>query len=108
MGERAKINLTPKRLRALRLIQQRPGMHVCGLIEVCDRVEASWSQSGDWSGFDRASTGAQAATQWGAAYSKPLIEAGLVRIEYCTPKYGRLYLTSEGRAAIFETEASRP
>lgn len=77
---KAVMNLTPKRLRALRIIQQRPGCCPAALTEVTDRREVAWG-SGTWSGFDK-TRGAQAATRWGHGYVKPLAEAGLVEIRW--------------------------
>lgn len=96
-------NLTPKRLRALRLIQQRPGLRASALIQVCDKERTG--DGGAWSGFDRSRTGKQGATRWGAAYAKPLIAAGLVEARTITDHSGRrvhvgwaaLYLTDLGQ-----------
>lgn len=93
------MNLTPKRLRALRMIQQRPGMHPRELVEITDRQDAPWHKGGTWSGFDRP-TAAAAATRWGAGYAKPMIEAGLIRRVYQTVNgwpTTRLFLTDKGQ-----------
>ena len=58
------MHLTPKRLRALRMIQQHPGMVASALVEVCDRQTVSWQEK-DFSRFDKATANA-AATRWGA------------------------------------------
>lgn len=103
------MTLTPKRMRALRLIHQQPGCYASALIDVCERRPASWTKSGDYSGFDKAATGAQAATRWGAGYVKPLIAAGLVRAEYAVPGWARLWLTAKGRDAVTrQSEEPKP
>ena len=65
------MNLTPKRLRALRLIQQKPGCYPSALIDVTDRREVDWGD-GTYSGFDKAIANG-AATRWGFGYVKPLV-----------------------------------
>lgn len=82
--------LTPLRLRALRLIQQRPGLRASALAH--DLVEGR----DGWTRFERARTGAQAATRWGAAYARPMIAAGWVRAQACRPGWAALYLTALG------------
>ena len=94
--------LTPKRLRALRLIQQRPGLRPAELTEVTDRQDAPWRKDGTWSGFDRP-TANGAATRWGAGYAKPLIAAGLVYQKTTTiDRWVRTayYLTALGQQVV--------
>lgn len=95
-----KINLTPLRLRALRMIQQRPGLSAQALaVELVERREVTWSDKG-WNGFQRSRTGAQAATRWGARYAKPLIDAGLLRASDKNAAGHRIY---SGWKALFLT-----
>jgi len=95
-------NLTPKRLSALRLIQQRPGCYLRELIDICDRQVSPINESRTWSGFDRNGTGKQAATRWGASYARPLVKAGLVQEQFAVPGGARLYLTPLGRRVAIE------
>ena len=93
------MNLTPKRLRALRLIQQRPGIRPGELVDICDRQESSWTRDGTFSGFDK-STANGAATRWGFGYAKPLIAAGLIDARYSVVggwPTTALYLTPKGQ-----------
>lgn len=88
------LRLTEKRLRALRLIQQRPGLFVSDLTDICDAPDLNGRP---FNGFARAHIGAQAATRWGASYARPLIEAGLVVSRPVTPGCARLWLTARGQ-----------
>lgn len=90
------MRLTDKRLRALRMIGQRPGMYVKDLTEVC---EARDLNGRPFNGFHKSRTGNQSATQWGASYAAPLVKAGLVRREFCVPGCARLWLTQDGQEA---------
>ena len=90
------MRLTDKRLRALRMIGQRPGMYVSELAEVCDEPDLNGRP---FNGFHLTRTGKQAATQWGASYAAPLVKAGLVRREFCIPGCARLWLTRDGQEA---------
>lgn len=90
------MRLTEKRLRALRMIGQRPGMYVSGLAEICEAPDLNGRP---FNGFHKSRTGKQSATQWGASYAAPLVKAGLVRREFCVPGCARLWLTQAGQEA---------
>lgn len=91
-------NLTPKRLSALRAIQQRPGMDAQALTDhVCEKKAVSWS-SQPWNGFMKSANGNQCATRWGARYAQHLIDQDLVRVQWAkNVSWGKLYLTEKGR-----------
>ena len=94
------MNLTPKRLRALRMIQQRPGLLAQALVELCE-TNACALMGRERNGFCRSRTGAQAATRWGMAYAKPLAEAGLVVMRGKFPNGATVYA---GGASLTLTE----
>lgn len=86
-------NLTAKRLRALRMIQQRPGLLACALVDLCETRSVAGRE---FNGFMRSRTGAQGATRWGAQYAKPLIAAGLVTHRFSDVGWAKLWLTPLG------------
>lgn len=87
-------NLTPLRLRALRMIHQHPGMVAAKLADLCETHDTSWSK--DFNGFKKMN-GSQAATRWGARYAQPLIEQGLVDATHNYYGWAKLKLTKKGR-----------
>lgn len=89
-------NLTPMRLRALRMVQQKPGMLASGLAELCEKQSASW-RAKPFNGFDLHPSSAAAATRWGARYAQLMIEQGLMRYRHSDVGWGMLYLTSKGQ-----------
>lgn len=88
-----KFNLTPMRLRALRMIQQNPDMVASKLAELCKTQKTTWDK--EFNGFKK-HNGYQAATRWGAQYAQPLIEQGLVTHEHNYYGWAKLRLTKTG------------
>ena len=107
---RKTFNLTPLRLRALRAVQQRPGMLASGLADLCEKQTASW-RSSPFNGFDLHPSSPAAATRWGARYAQMMIAEGLMRADvfHDGPGWAKLYLTSKGqevaRSGVYEREA---
>lgn len=83
------LNLTPKRIEALRLIRDNPGCYVC---LIANRLLAGDRKSGLW---------AQQATRSGAGYCIKLEKAGLVDINRHTEHgFGKVTLTQYGHQAL--------
>ena len=91
-------NLTPLRLRALRMVQQRPGVLASALADLCEKRSASWRKK-PFNGFDLHPSSAAAATRWGARYAQLMIEQDLMRADvfHNGPGWGKLYLTPKGQ-----------
>lgn len=81
------LNLTPTRLRALRIIQQQPGINAQDL--AYELVERPWRHPA-------------AATRWGSSYAMPLILSGLISSSPTRPGWKRLTLTTKGRQMVLE------
>ena len=93
MHPKITLNITPKRLEALRYLADRPdGVYVCALAHAV--LTSQWRRE-HRSGFT-----AQQATRSGAGYATPLIEAGLVRKRDAEFGWGIVSITDAGRAAI--------
>lgn len=104
-------NLTPLRLRALRRVQQSPGLLASELADLCEKRAVSW-QKKPVNGFNMTTSGSAAATRWGARYAQLMIEQGLMRADvfHDGPGWGRLFLTPLGqevaRTGVYEKEGS--
>ena len=88
-------DLTDLQRRALRIIQQRPGMTCQDLAyELLDERRTSGSKGLTWP---------QAATRWGSSYAARMERRGVILIDRAARHGGKLSLTARGREAMDAT-----
>lgn len=80
------MNLTPLRLRALRVVHQQPGINAQAL--AYELVDRPWHP--------------QAATRWGTSYIAPMIAAGYLSTRRADAGCWRLYLTAKAQETLRE------
>ena len=87
------LNITPKRLEALRYLADHPcGVYVCGLAVAI--LTSKWRREHQ-SGYT-----AQQATRAGAGYATPLIKAGLASQRDTEFGWGIVSITEAGRGVL--------
>jgi hypothetical protein len=98
MAVTKKFNLTPTRIKALRLVKDRPGGVYVRLL--AQELLTSEYRQRVGSGF-----AAQQATRSGAGYAVPLIKAGLLNKHATTYGWGRVSITEAGLKVLSDIDA---
>ena len=80
------MNLTPMRLRVLRILQQRGAMQANQLAYAL--IDRRWTPQG--------------ATRWIAGYIRPMVQAGLVGVQLKEFGWADLSLTVKGQQCFWE------
>jgi hypothetical protein len=89
----AAFNLTPTRLKALRILQEKPNGLQASVL--ADAVLTSEYRKANNGGFSR-----QQATRSGACLALPLVREGLVSVSYTKVGWGFCKLTLKGLAML--------
>lgn len=97
MSDMKPLNITPKRLEALRFLVNHP-RGVC-VAHLADEILTSKYRLSINSGFSR-----QQATRSGSGCATPLIKAGLVSVRYQTQGWGDVAITNAGRELLAELD----